>query len=86
MYDWITSTVIVFLTHPGILIDMEIPENIPGPAGSVFRGMWQATWTLVMQSFSGGSEQVAAFFVYYFIFFIWVAIKVQMALKQAARI
>lgn len=86
MYDWLTSSVIVFLTHPGILIDMDIPENIPGPAASVFRGMWQAMWVLIMQSFSDGAQHFVAYFTYYFIFLVWLAIKVQMAMKQAARI
>jgi hypothetical protein len=85
MYDWFTSSVIVFLTHPGLLIDIDIPGAMPERIGYFLRGMWQATWVLIMQSFSNGSSRTIASFVYYFILLMWASIKVQTALKEANR-
>lgn len=77
--------VILFLTHPGILIDITMPTLIPESIGYMLRGLWQSSWVLVMQSFSEGEKSTMAMMTYYFIFLIWMAIKVKIALSQAGR-
>lgn len=85
MYDRLTSLVIVFLTHPGLLVNIDIPQAMPETFGYFLRGLWQASWVLIMQSFSDGSSRTMASFVYYFILLMWASIKVQLALKEANR-
>lgn len=83
MYDWVTSMAILFLTHPGILLTLEPPESV-GVYGYWLRGIWQAAWVLVMQSFSEGPSRVTAQTVYYGILLLWVVIRSQIALKAAS--
>jgi hypothetical protein len=63
MYEGWTRLLIVYLTHPGVLIS--IPAN---GVMSWARGLWQASWVMVMHSFSKGSRSLIASLVYWFFF------------------
>jgi hypothetical protein len=70
MYGTLTSLLIVFLTHPGTLV------TIPAPGlYSWLRGLWQATWVLVMQSFSDGKTAFFAEVAYGAIFVMWASVQ-----------
>jgi hypothetical protein len=63
MYQGWTRLLIVYLTHPGVLVP------IPGKGlWSWARGLWQASWVMVMHSFSEGSRSLIASLVYWFFF------------------
>ena len=78
MYTGYTALLIVFLTHPGILV--------PIPATGVWtwiRGLWQASWVMVMQSFSEGNRSLMAAFAYWLVLYMWAYMYVAIALAQA---
>jgi hypothetical protein len=78
MYEGWTRLLIVFLTHPGVLV--------PIPATALWtwaRGLWQASWVMVMHSFSDGKRNLLAALVYWGILFTMVYIQVAIALAQA---
>lgn len=78
MYEGWTRLLIVFLTHPGVLVP------IPAPAlWSWIRGLWQASWVMVMHSFSEGNKNLLASMVYWGILFTMAYIQVAIALAQA---
>lgn len=65
MYEGWTRLLIVYLTHPGVLIP------IPGHSlWSWARGLWQASWVMVMHSYSEGTKAYLASLVYWGVFFI----------------
>jgi hypothetical protein len=77
MYEGWTRLLIVFLTHPGVLV--------PIPAEGLWtwaRGLWQASWVLVLHSFSEGKWKRLAELVYMMILFIMVYIQVAIAAAQ----
>ena len=78
MYTGYTSLLIVFLTHPGVLI----PIPLTG-LWTWIRGLWQASWVLVMHSFSEGKRSFMATMVYWAILYAWAYIYVAIALAQA---
>ena len=69
---------IVFLTHPGILIPIPAAGMI-----SWIRALWQASWITVMHSFSEGPRSVMASMAYWIIFMLWAYIRVAIALASA---
>lgn len=78
MYEGWTRLLIIFLTHPGVLI--------PIPASGLFtwaRGLWQASFVLIMHSFSEGNKSFLASMVYWGILFMMAYIQVAIALSQA---
>lgn len=80
MYDTRTSLLIVFLTHPGVLFAIPAKGML-----SWVRAAWQASWVMIMQSFSEGTKSLAASMVYWMVFFVWAYIKaaVMMAKEDA---
>ncbi len=79
MYDSRTSLLIVFLTYPGILLTIPAETMLY----TWLRGLWQASWVTVMQSYSDGPKATIARLVYWGLFMIWAYIKVALALAQA---
>jgi hypothetical protein len=78
MYEGWTRLLIVFLTHPGVILP------IPAPGlWSWLRGLWQASWVMVMHSFSEGSKNLLASMVFWGILFIMVYIQTAIALARA---
>ena len=78
MYEGWTRLLIVFLTHPGVLV--------PIPATALWtwiRGLWQASWVMVMHSFSEGNKNTLAALVYWGILFTMAYIQVAIALASA---
>jgi hypothetical protein len=78
MYEGWTRLLIVFLTHPGVLV--------PIPATALWtwiRGLWQASWVMVMHSFSEGNKSLLASMVYWVILGIMAYIQVAIALAEA---
>lgn len=71
MYGVKTSLVLVFLTHPGILL----PISAPG-AWSWLRGLWQASWATGLQAFSEGKYSFWAEVVFAAIFLLWTGVQV----------
>ena len=78
MYEGWTRLLIIFLTHPGVLVP------IPAPGmWSWIRGLWQASWVMVMHSFSEGTKNTLAALVYWALLFMMVYIQVALALAKA---
>lgn len=78
MYEGWTRLLIVFLTHPGVLV--------PIPATALWtwiRGLWQASWVMVMHSFSEGEKSTLAAMVYWIILGVMAYIQVAIALADA---
>ena len=78
MYTGYTALLIVFLTHPGVLI--------PIPADGMLtwvRGIWQASWAMVMHSFSEGPKNWMASMVYWGVFLMWAYIRTALALAES---
>lgn len=72
MYDRRTQTLIVFLTHPGIIIP------IPGPGmWSWLRGLWQASWVTGLNAFAAGKYSFWAELVFAGLFLLWVALQLK---------
>jgi hypothetical protein len=71
MYEGWTRLLIVYLTHPGVLLP------IPGKGlWSWARGLWQASWVMVLHSFSDGSRAFLASLVYWVFFGLSIFIPV----------
>jgi hypothetical protein len=78
MYEGWTRLLIVYLTHPGVILP------IPAPGmWSWIRGLWQASWVMVMHSFSEGNKNVLASIVYWAVLIIMAYIQVAILLAQA---
>ena len=78
MYEGWTRLLIVFLTHPGVLI--------PIPAEGLWtwpRGLWQASVVMILHSFSGGKWKDMASLVYNGVLVVMVYIQVAIALADA---
>lgn len=70
MYGTRVSLILLFLTHPGILLP------IPAPGiWSWLRGLWQAGWVTGLQAFSESSYSFAAEVTFYSIFLLWAAVQ-----------
>ena len=76
MYEGWTRLLIIYLTHPGIII----PIPATGMVMTYLRALWQAAWVMVLHSFSDGSKNYMAQVVYWVILLAQVYIKVQLAL------
>lgn len=79
MYEGWTRLLIVFLTHPGVIL----PIPAPGVVYQWIRGLWQASWVMVMHSFSEGNKATLASLVYWGILFAMAYIQVAIAMAQA---
>ena len=67
MYEGWTRLLIVFLTHPGILLTL----NASGAGLSWLRGLWQASWVMVLHSFSEGAKSRLASWAYVGLLALW---------------
>jgi hypothetical protein len=80
MYQGWTRLLIVFLTHPGILLDV--------PATGILmqwgRGLLQAAIVLVLHLGSEGQMSLMIQYVYWFVLLGWIWIKVEIADKSIA--
>ena len=76
MYEGWTRLLIIYLTHPGVIL----PIPATGPIMQYLRGLWQASWVLVLHSFSEGSKSYMAQVVYWIVLVASVYVKVQLAL------
>jgi hypothetical protein len=70
MYGKLTSLLIVFLTHPGILVPIPAPALWAWP-----RGLLQASWVLAMQAFSEGRYSFLAQVAYGVVFLFWATVQ-----------
>jgi hypothetical protein len=77
MYEGWTRLLIVYLTHPGVLVPIPAPGMY-----SWIRGLWQASWVMVMHSFSEGTKNLLAAVVYWGLVFIMVYIQVAIAVAK----
>ena len=78
MYEGLTRLLIVFLTHPGVLI--------PIPAESLWtwlRGLFQASWVMILHSFSEGKWNKLAEMVYWGLLVVMAYIQVALALAKS---
>jgi hypothetical protein len=78
MYEGWTRLLIVFLTHPGVLV--------PIPAEGLYtwvRGLFQASIAVIMHTFSDGNKNRIAEMVYWMILLTMAYIQVAIALSQA---
>jgi hypothetical protein len=72
MYGIRTQLLIVFITHPYILLP------IPGPGMfSWLRGLWQASWVTGLCAFSEGKYSFWAEGTFAFCFLVWVAVQLK---------
>ena len=78
MYEGWTRLLIVYLTHPGVIL----PIPVTG-MWTWIRGLWQASWVMVMHSFSEGNKNQLASLVYWAVLLIMAYIQVAIALAQA---
>jgi hypothetical protein len=78
MYEGWTRLLIVYLTHPGVILPIPAPGMY-----SWLRGLWQASWVMVMHSFSEGTKNLFASMVYWGVLFGTVYIQVAIALAKA---
>ena len=78
MYEGWTRLLIVYLTHPGVVL----PIPVTG-MWTWIRGLWQASWVMVMHSFSEGNKNQLASLVYWAVLLIMAYIQVAIALAQA---
>ena len=76
MYEGWTRLLIVYLTHPGVIL----PLPASSPIMQYLRGLWQAAWVMVLHSFSDGSKSYMAQMFYWIVFLAQVYVKVQIAL------
>jgi len=78
MYEGWTRLLIVFLTHPGVLV--------PIPAEGLWtwaRGLWQASWVMILHSFSENSKwKQLAEMSYWIVLFVMVYIQVAIAMAE----
>jgi hypothetical protein len=74
MYGYITTALIVFLTHPGVIQSFFDP--------GIFGGIFQAILVLMLQSPSEGrkSASLTIEIIYWILFAVWVYIKARMAM------
>ena len=78
MYEGTVALLIVFLTHPGILIPIPAPGVFSWP-----RGLLQAGTVIFMHSFSDGPNATLFSMLYWIILFVWAYIYVAIALARA---
>ena len=79
MYEGWTRLLIVFLTHPGVLV----PIPVTGVIYLWFRGLWQGLAVLLMHSYSeSASWKQLAEMSYWLLLFVMVYIQVAIAMAQ----
>ena len=78
MYGYLTTFLIIFMTHPGVVYTLMEP--------GLFSGMIHAATVLVLQLASEGRPSAAGTIetIYWFAFGLWVYVKARMALAGAA--
>jgi hypothetical protein len=77
MYEGWTRLLIIYLTHPGVLV--------PIPAEGLWtwaRGLWQASWVMILHNFSEGRWNQLAELTYWGILFVMAYIRVAVALAE----
>jgi hypothetical protein len=77
MYEGWTRLLIVYLTHPGVLV--------PIPSIGLMawiRGLWQASWVMVMHSFSEGDKSYLASMTYWIVLCVMAYIQVAIELAK----
>ena len=77
MYEGWTRLLIVFLTHPGIVLSV--------PAEGLWtwvRGLWQAAWVMVLHSFSEGKWNQLASIVYWAVLVVTAYLQVAIAMAK----
>lgn len=76
MYGYLTTAILIFLTHPGVAYNFFEP--------GIFSGMFQAVAILLLQTASEGRASQAATIeiVYWIMFGLWAFIKVRLALSS----
>jgi hypothetical protein len=77
MYGYFVNAVLIFLTHPGIIIPVSTP-GILSAVGQVFLVL-----TLNMPSDKVPSVANAAAMLYYIVFFVWAFIKARITMWSA---
>lgn len=78
MYQGWTRLLIIFLTHPGVLVPIPVTGVL-----SWMRGLWQASFVMVMHSFSEGTSNFLAQMVYWGILFTMVYVQAAIALAKS---
>lgn len=79
MYEGWTRLLIVFLTHPGVIL----PIPVTGPLYLWARGLWQAGWVMLLHSFSEGNKSMLAALVYWMVLLMMVYVQAAIALADA---
>jgi hypothetical protein len=77
MYGYLTTGILVFLTHPGVMYTLVEP--------GIFGGLVHAATVLLLQSPSDGRASAAATieYLYWFALGLWAYVKARMALAGA---
>lgn len=78
MYEGWTRLLIVFLTHPGVLV----PIPSIGMMAWI-RGLWQASWVMVMHSFSEGDKNYLASMTYWIVLCVMAYIQIAIELAKS---
>lgn len=79
MYEGWTRLLIVYLTHPGVVV----PIPVTGVIYLWARGLWQAMWVSILHSFSEGNKSQLASIVYWMILIMTAYFQVAIAMAQA---
>lgn len=72
MYEGWTRLLIVFLTHPGIVLTITARGFLMQWA----RGLWQASWVMVLHSFSEGAKSQLASWAYVGVLLAWAYVQI----------
>jgi len=79
MYEGWTRLLIVFLTHPGVLL----PIPVTGVLYLWARGLWQASWVMILHSFSEGKWNQLASIAYWMVLIGMTYFQVAIVLADA---
>ena len=76
MYGYLITSMLIFLTHPGVAYNFFDP--------GIFGGLFQALTVFILQlpSDSSASFSNTMSIIYWVMLFIWAYIKVQLALRS----
>ena len=79
MYEGWTRLLIVYLTHPGVVL----PIPVTGVLYTWARGLWQAAWVMILHSFSEGKWNQLASISYWMTLIGMAYIQVAIAMADA---
>ncbi len=79
MYEGWTRLLIVYLTHPGVVL----PIPVTGVLYLWVRGLWQATWVMILHSFSEGKWSQLASMAYWAVLIVMAYVQVAITLADA---